>query len=93
MKLPLPLPLPLPLGLQISAIDNSLVKELFRFLLHPESVSLFVLVEWKHLNLMVLSTYSSNSSASEDLAFDLSISAFLGDNIYNFGELLAHPIS
>ncbi|KAB2059696.1 hypothetical protein ES319_A11G324400v1 [Gossypium barbadense] len=29
------LPLPLPLGLQISAIDNSLVKDLFRFLLHP----------------------------------------------------------
>ncbi|KAK4353784.1 hypothetical protein RND71_025978 [Anisodus tanguticus] len=28
-----------------------------------------------------------------DLAFDLSLSALLGDNIYNFGELLAHPIS
>ncbi|MBA0701238.1 hypothetical protein Goari_021932, partial [Gossypium aridum] len=27
-----------------------------------------------------------------DLAFDLSLSALLGDNIYNFGELLAHPI-
>nr|XP_009611841.1 26S proteasome non-ATPase regulatory subunit 13 homolog B-like [Nicotiana tomentosiformis] len=28
----------------------------------------------------------------KDLAFDLSLSALLGDNIYNFGELLAHPI-
>ncbi|KAL1829892.1 hypothetical protein DCAR_0209277 [Daucus carota subsp. sativus] len=27
-----------------------------------------------------------------DLAFDLSLSALLGENIYNFGELLAHPI-
>ncbi|XP_020581518.1 26S proteasome non-ATPase regulatory subunit 13 homolog B-like [Phalaenopsis equestris] len=27
-----------------------------------------------------------------DLAFDLSLSALLGDNVYNFGELLAHPI-
>ncbi|KAK8340885.1 hypothetical protein V6Z11_A08G130100 [Gossypium hirsutum] len=27
-----------------------------------------------------------------DLAFDLSLSAFLGDYIYNFGELIAHPI-
>lgn len=30
--------------------------------------------------------------AFQDLAFDLSLSALLGDNIYNFGELLAHPI-
>ncbi|KAK8337160.1 hypothetical protein V6Z12_A09G166200 [Gossypium hirsutum] len=29
------LPFPLPLGLQLSAIDNSLVKDLFQFLLHP----------------------------------------------------------
>ncbi|THU61309.1 hypothetical protein C4D60_Mb07t21940 [Musa balbisiana] len=28
----------------------------------------------------------------QDLAFDLSLSALLGDNIFNFGELLAHPI-
>ena len=28
----------------------------------------------------------------QNLAFDLSLSALLGDNIYNFGELLAHPI-
>lgn len=28
----------------------------------------------------------------QDLAFDLSLSALLGENIYNFGELLAHPI-
>ena len=28
----------------------------------------------------------------QDLAFDLSLSALLGDNIYNFGELLSHPI-
>ncbi|RWW28874.1 hypothetical protein GW17_00006618 [Ensete ventricosum] len=31
-------------------------------------------------------------SIFQDLAFDLSLSALLGDNIYNFGELLAHPI-
>ncbi|KAF6157761.1 hypothetical protein GIB67_021940 [Kingdonia uniflora] len=40
--------------------------------------------------------YTSLESLSEtfklDLAFDLSLSALLGDNIYNFGELLAHPI-
>ncbi|TYI91513.1 hypothetical protein E1A91_D03G197600v1 [Gossypium mustelinum] len=40
--------------------------------------------------------YTSVASLSEsfklDLAFDLSLSALLGDNIYNFGELLAHPI-
>uniref|UniRef100_A0A9I9E972 PSD13 N-terminal domain-containing protein n=1 Tax=Cucumis melo TaxID=3656 RepID=A0A9I9E972_CUCME len=27
-----------------------------------------------------------------DLAFDLSLFAFVGDNIYNIGELLGHPI-
>ncbi|KAH1039829.1 hypothetical protein J1N35_041572, partial [Gossypium stocksii] len=32
------------------------------------------------------------SSFIQDLAFDLSFSTFSGDNIYNFGELLAHPI-
>ncbi|MBA0616857.1 hypothetical protein Godav_026346, partial [Gossypium davidsonii] len=41
--------------------------------------------------------YTSVDSLSEsfklDLAFDLSLSALLGDNIYNFGELLAHPIA
>ncbi|KAF5176845.1 26S proteasome non-ATPase regulatory subunit 13-like protein [Thalictrum thalictroides] len=40
--------------------------------------------------------YTSVQSLSEpfklDLAFDLSLSALLGDNIYNFGELLSHPI-
>ncbi|KAJ8540426.1 hypothetical protein K7X08_030345 [Anisodus acutangulus] len=40
--------------------------------------------------------YTAVESLSEsfklDLAFDLSLSALLGDNIYNFGELLAHPI-
>ncbi|XP_010275886.1 PREDICTED: 26S proteasome non-ATPase regulatory subunit 13 homolog B-like [Nelumbo nucifera] len=40
--------------------------------------------------------YTSVESLSEtfklDLAFDLSLSVLLGDNIYNFGELLAHPI-
>ncbi|KAL5703204.1 26S proteasome non-ATPase regulatory subunit 13 B [Ranunculus cassubicifolius] len=40
--------------------------------------------------------YTSVDSLSEsfklDLAFDLSLSALLGDNIYNFGELLSHPI-
>ncbi|RWR87295.1 Proteasome component PCI domain-containing protein [Cinnamomum micranthum f. kanehirae] len=40
--------------------------------------------------------YTKVESLSEtfklDLAFDLSLSALLGDNIYNFGELLAHQI-
>ncbi|XP_057478246.1 26S proteasome non-ATPase regulatory subunit 13 homolog A-like isoform X2 [Actinidia eriantha] len=40
--------------------------------------------------------YTSEESLSEsfklDLAFDLSLAALLGENIYNFGELLAHPI-
>lgn len=40
--------------------------------------------------------YTAVDSLSEsfklDLAFDLSLSALLGENIYNFGELLAHPI-
>jgi 26S proteasome regulatory subunit N9 len=40
--------------------------------------------------------YTSDDSLSEsfklDLAFDLSLSALLGESIYNFGELLAHPI-
>ncbi|KAH6783459.1 Proteasome component domain protein [Perilla frutescens var. hirtella] len=40
--------------------------------------------------------YTSVESFSEsfklDLAFDLSLAALLGESIYNFGELLAHPI-
>ncbi|ERN15530.1 26S proteasome non-ATPase regulatory subunit 13 homolog A [Amborella trichopoda] len=40
--------------------------------------------------------YTNVESLSEnfkvELAFDLSLAALLGDNIYNFGELLAHPI-
>lgn len=40
--------------------------------------------------------YTSVDTLSEpfklDLAFDLSLAALLGDNIYNFGELLSHPI-
>ena len=28
----------------------------------------------------------------QDLAVDLSLAALLGENVYNFGELLAHPI-
>ncbi|KAK7301196.1 hypothetical protein RJT34_12057 [Clitoria ternatea] len=48
----------------------------------------------------LLCTFKKLSSAivdvgfiHKDLAFDLSLSALLGDNIYNFGELLAHPIA
>ncbi|XP_062078041.1 26S proteasome non-ATPase regulatory subunit 13 homolog A-like [Humulus lupulus] len=36
---------------------------------------------------------SLSESFKLDLAFGLSLSVLLGDNIYNFGELLAHPIS
>ncbi|KAK8578981.1 hypothetical protein V6N13_142221 [Hibiscus sabdariffa] len=47
-------------------------------------------------NALLYLAYTSVASISEsfklDLAFDLSLSALLGDNIYNFGELLAHPI-
>ncbi len=30
--------------------------------------------------------------ARQSLAVDISLAALLGDNIYNFGELLLHPI-
>lgn len=44
------------------------------------------------LYLAYTSVDSLSASFKQDLAFDLSLSALLGDNIYNFGELLAHPI-
>ncbi|XP_030454203.1 26S proteasome non-ATPase regulatory subunit 13 homolog B-like [Syzygium oleosum] len=44
------------------------------------------------LYLAYTSVDSLSDSFKQDLAFDLSLSALLGDNIYNFGELLAHPI-
>ncbi|KAL9267337.1 26S proteasome non-ATPase regulatory subunit 13 homolog B-like protein [Drosera capensis] len=44
------------------------------------------------LYLAYTSVESLSVSFKLDLAFDLSLSALLGDNIYNFGELLAHPI-
>ncbi|KAL8150510.1 hypothetical protein V2J09_020318 [Rumex salicifolius] len=44
------------------------------------------------LYLAYTSVDSLSDSFKLDLAFDLSLSALLGDNIYNFGELLAHPI-
>ncbi|KAF8033549.1 hypothetical protein BT93_D2216 [Corymbia citriodora subsp. variegata] len=44
------------------------------------------------LYLAYTSVESLSDSFKQDLAFDLSLSALLGDNIYNFGELLAHPI-
>lgn len=44
------------------------------------------------LYLAYTSVDSLSQSFKLDLAFDLSLSALLGDNIYNFGELLAHPI-
>ncbi|XP_078438054.1 26S proteasome non-ATPase regulatory subunit 13 homolog B-like [Wolffia australiana] len=47
-------------------------------------------------NALLYLAYTTVESLSEtfklDLAFDLSLSALLGDNIYNFGELLAHPV-
>ncbi|KAM0934474.1 putative proteasome component (PCI) domain, 26S Proteasome non-ATPase regulatory subunit 13 [Dioscorea sansibarensis] len=49
---------------------------------------------YKHtlLYLAYTTVESLSDSFKLDLAFDLSLSALLGDNIYNFGELLAHPI-
>ncbi|XP_047325418.1 26S proteasome non-ATPase regulatory subunit 13 homolog A-like [Impatiens glandulifera] len=44
------------------------------------------------LYLAYISVESLSTSFKLDLAFDLSLAALLGDNIYNFGELLAHPI-
>ncbi|KGN55711.1 26S proteasome non-ATPase regulatory subunit 13 homolog A [Cucumis sativus] len=44
------------------------------------------------LYLAYTSVESLSDSFKLDLAFDLSLSALLGDNIYNFGELLGHPI-
>ncbi|KAE8779090.1 26S proteasome non-ATPase regulatory subunit 13 [Hordeum vulgare] len=47
-------------------------------------------------NALLYLAYTTVGSLSDsfklDLAFDLSLAALLGDNIYNFGELLAHPI-
>ncbi|XP_051219151.1 26S proteasome non-ATPase regulatory subunit 13 homolog B isoform X1 [Lolium perenne] len=47
-------------------------------------------------NALLYLAYTTVESLSEpfkqNLAFDLSLAALLGDNIYNFGELLAHPI-
>ncbi|KAK1285952.1 hypothetical protein QJS10_CPB20g01198 [Acorus calamus] len=47
-------------------------------------------------NALLYLAYTKVDSLSDsfklDLAFDLSLSALLGENIYNFGELLAHPI-
>lgn len=50
-----------------------------------------------NITVMIVACYSSVNRCLlflcfQDLAFDLSLSALLGDNIYNFGELLAHPI-
>ncbi|GAB2235382.1 hypothetical protein Droror1_Dr00025806 [Drosera rotundifolia] len=49
-----------------------------------------------YTNALLYLAYTSVESLSDsfklDLTFDLSLSALLGDNIYNFGELLAHPI-
>ncbi|GJZ25534.1 biotin--protein ligase 2-like protein isoform X1 [Tanacetum coccineum] len=44
------------------------------------------------LYLAYTSVESLSDSFKLDLAFDLSLSALLGENVYNFGELLAHPI-
>jgi len=44
------------------------------------------------LYLAYMSVESLSESFKLDLAFDLSLSALLGENIYNFGELLPHPI-
>ncbi|KAF8392848.1 hypothetical protein HHK36_021087 [Tetracentron sinense] len=44
------------------------------------------------LYLAYMSVESLSDTFKLDFAFDLSLSALLGDNIYNFGELLAHPI-
>ncbi|CDP11711.1 unnamed protein product [Coffea canephora] len=44
------------------------------------------------LFLAYTSVETLSDSFKLDLAFDLSLSALLGENIYNFGELLAHPI-
>ncbi|XP_057521235.1 26S proteasome non-ATPase regulatory subunit 13 homolog B-like [Amaranthus tricolor] len=47
-------------------------------------------------NALLYLAYTSVDTLSDsfklDLAFDLSLSALLGENIYNFGELLSHPI-
>ncbi|KAK9076041.1 hypothetical protein SSX86_004372 [Deinandra increscens subsp. villosa] len=44
------------------------------------------------LYLAYTSVESLSDSFKLDLAFDLSLSALLGENVYNFGELLAHPV-
>ena len=39
---------------------------------------------------MVLS--NGRFPCAQSLAVDISLAALLGDNVYNFGELLLHPI-
>ncbi|CAL5025661.1 unnamed protein product [Urochloa decumbens] len=44
------------------------------------------------LYLAYISVESLSEPFKQNLAFDLSLAALLGENVYNFGELLAHPI-
>ncbi|KAF5814823.1 putative 26S Proteasome non-ATPase regulatory subunit 13 [Helianthus annuus] len=49
-----------------------------------------------YMNVMLFLAYASEESMSHsfklDLAYCVSVFALLGENIDNFGELLAHPI-
>ncbi|KAG8529279.1 uncharacterized protein KY384_005914 [Bacidia gigantensis] len=44
------------------------------------------------LYLACIETNALSSSESQHLAYDLSIAALISDSIYNFGELLLHPL-
>ncbi|KAI3513205.1 hypothetical protein L1887_20532 [Cichorium endivia] len=72
---------------------NSL-KDSFDQALQRDDVKAIVVTGQKGSFLVVLTLMLLVEFMKEtDLAFDLSLSTLLGDNIYNFGELLAHPIA
>lgn len=52
-------------------------------------------VEFYKASLLYLAYVSSDALPPDfrlSLAVDISLAALLGDNVYNFGELLLHPI-
>uniref|UniRef100_A0A453CVV7 PCI domain-containing protein n=1 Tax=Aegilops tauschii subsp. strangulata TaxID=200361 RepID=A0A453CVV7_AEGTS len=58
----------------------------------PFKQVLFAYLLFRHEKLDLMVAVSDSNNCLQNLAFDLSLAALLGDNIYNFGELLAHPI-
>ena len=58
----------------------------------PFKQVLFAYLLFRHEKLDLMVAVSDSNNYLQNLAFDLSLVALLGDNIYNIRELLAHPI-